>query len=65
MKRQPDRHQFLTTFVFLGFVSATGMAGYGWDEPIERGYEVMQKHQTQRCLKDPSRHPSDCINHQS
>lgn len=63
--RQQSVHQgFPTTFVLLGFACATGMAGCAWDEFKEGGYGVMQEHQTQRCLKDPSRQSSDCVNHQ-
>lgn len=65
MKKQSDRHQMVATFNLLGFICATGRAGCTWDEFKESGYEVMQKHRTQRCFEDRSRQLSDCVTQQS
>lgn len=48
MKPKSDCHQIVTTYLLLGFVCATGMAGCAWDNLKERGYEMMQKHRPQR-----------------
>ena len=66
MKSEPNpfmplliRHALLWTIFLAMSLSCT------WEEVKQGGYNAMQEHQTQRCLENPSRPPTECLKNQS
>ena len=62
-----DPNPFLPLLICLALlctVFLTMSLSCTWEEVKQGGYNAMQEHQTQRCLENPSRTPTECLKKQ-
>ncbi|MDH3504750.1 MAG: hypothetical protein OEZ41_04105 [Nitrospirota bacterium] len=65
MTRCQANLRYVSTALLLAvIIGGLGMARCSWDEVKETGYGTMREYQTQRCMDDPSRQTSECVDQQ-